>query len=206
MAQITSGIRSILSQPLIYNTMQNLLGANAARLEFVSKYCKPEAEQKWLDIGCGTAEILQYLSNDIYYVGFDASEKYIQFAQEAYEDRNAIFYTELITEKKLLELDKFDRMLAMGLLHHLEDEEVIQLFKSIKPSLSQGGWFVSLDPCFTSGQSLVSKTLAERDRGQNVRHLKEYQALALKVFENVELIHRNDMLRIPYDHAILICR
>ncbi len=206
MTQITSGIRSILSQPLIYNMSQNLLGAKAARVEFVTKYCQPEEGQRWLDIGCGTAELLKFLDNSIHYVGFDASETYIQSAKESYKCRDAVFYTELITENSLLEFDKFERMSATGLLHHLEDNEVFHLFKSIKPALAKGGRFVSIDPCFIAGQSVLSKALVERDRGQNVRQLEEYAVLAQKVFDDVKLIHRNDMLRIPYDHAILICQ
>lgn len=206
MAQINSGIRSILSSPYIYNAFQNILGARSSRIEFVEHYCKPKTGQRWLDIGCGTAELLKYLPLDIAYVGFDVSETYIQFAKRAYKKRNAKFYTELIADNSLKRLKHFDRIVATGLLHHLDDDEVVQLFKIIKPSLTEGGRFVSIDPCFISGQSFFSKALVKRDRGQNVRYANVYYQLAKSVFENVELTHRNDLLFIPYDHAILICR
>jgi len=38
MAQITSGIRSIFSHPIAYNTFQILVGASHARTTFVDDY------------------------------------------------------------------------------------------------------------------------------------------------------------------------
>ncbi|MCW8932679.1 MAG: class I SAM-dependent methyltransferase [Gammaproteobacteria bacterium] len=206
MAQITSGIKSILSYPLFYNLFQNIIGAEDARRKFVSTYCQLETQQRWLDVGCGTAELLKHLPKDIQYVGFDTSAQYIQHAEVNYEEHNAKFYTELLTDKLLTELGLFERAIATGLLHHLDDIEVIYLFNTIKSALSEDGLFITFDPCYISDQSFISKFLIDRDRGQNVRKIEEYYELALKVFEKVELIHRNNMLRIPYDHVILICQ
>ena len=99
----------------------------------------------------------------------------------------------------------FDCVTATGLLHHLEDEEVIELFKLVKKVFGSKGKLVTIDPCFIEGQSMFSKILVKMDRGQNVRFVGEYKVLAQSVFDNVSVFHRNNMLRIPYDHAILVC-
>ncbi len=206
MAQIISGIKRILSFPSFYNIVQNILGADIARKAFISKYCKLETGQRWLDIGCGTAELLKCLPDDIHYVGYDISAQYIKFAKETYKERNAEFYQELITEKTFIKSKNFDRVVATGLLHHLEDSEVIYIFNIVKSLLNFDGQFISIDPCYISDQAFISKFLIDRDRGQNVRDIDKYHKLALNVFEQVELIHCNNLLRIPYDHTILICQ
>ena len=206
MAQITSGIKSILSKPLIYNVLQNVLISKASRSDFIAKYFKPETEQRWLDIGCGTAELLELLPEGIHYLGFDGSKEYIDYASDKYKERDAEFFMEILTDRTLLELGKFDRVVATGLLHHIDDAEVINLFNIIKPVLDVGGRFITIDPCYVPNQSLISKALVKRDRGQNVRGMDEYYNLAVNIFDDVELIHRNDMLRLPYDHTILICK
>jgi cyclopropane fatty-acyl-phospholipid synthase-like methyltransferase len=206
MAQITSGVRRVLSYPSVYNFLQNLLGAEASRVEFVSSYCACESGQRWLDIGCGTAELLKYLPTDCFYVGYDLSEQYISHAKEINKNRNAEFFAELVTEETLSGVPKFDRVAATGLLHHLEDDEVVKLFKISRDALAEGGRLITIDPCYAPEQTRISKALVDRDRGQNVRNLGEYYQLASSVFNKVQIIHRNNMLRIPYDHAIMICQ
>jgi SAM-dependent methyltransferase len=206
MSQITTGVRSVLSNPSIYNLLQNLLGAKSARSEFIVSYCQVFKNQSLLDIGCGTAELLYYLPDDIVYSGYDISKKYIDFARENHNKKNATFYAELVTENTFADSDKFDRVVASGLLHHISDEEVISLFKIVKKILGKNGQFISIDPCYVAEQKFISKALINRDRGNNVRSLNEYSELAKTVFASVELIHRNNMLRIPYDHVILRCK
>ena len=84
MSQITNGIRAILSVPVIYDTMQNLMGAHKARQELVTKFIRPEPGFKILDIGCGTAEILQYIPNSVEYWGYDINANYIATAKAKY--------------------------------------------------------------------------------------------------------------------------
>ena len=73
MSQITHGIRSILSVPIVYSFFQNLMGANKAIAKLVSEIIKPKNGMNVLDIGCGPAEILDFLGN-VNYWGFDISK------------------------------------------------------------------------------------------------------------------------------------
>jgi len=90
MAQITSGFRSIFSQPAIYNLAQQLIGAEKARRMLVRDYIPRQPGLCVLDIGCGTAEILQHLPADTEYYGFDASEAYIIQARRQFGSRGHI--------------------------------------------------------------------------------------------------------------------
>ncbi len=205
MAQITSGIRAMFSYPTLYNVFQNVVGAPHARSCFVHDYLKIDGVSRLLDIGCGTAELVRHLPEIIDYVGFDTSTKYIEAAQRTMKRPNAQFIAKEVTGTILSAYDPFDRVTATGLLHHLEDGEVLNVFQLAKGTLKDDGFFVSIDPCYVVNQSWISKMLVERDRGKNVRTLASYKYLAESIFTNVVLHHRNDLLRIPYDHAVLVC-
>jgi len=204
MGQVTSGVRSILSLPEAYNGLQNLLGGSKARKIFVKDYLGLRGDERLLDIGCGTAELLDYLPEGIRYFGFDASEEYIQAAKKRFGSRGQ-FTAKLVSDAALNEYHSFERIVAYGLLHHLDDEEAIHLFRVAKEALSKDGKFVTFDNCYVTGQSYISKALTSMDRGKNVRNPDEYLELAKTVFERVHMYHRNDLLRIPYDHIILVC-
>ena len=86
MSQITTGIRSILSKPSVYDFMQNIMGAQSFREKFVSLYVKPNAGSRVLDLDCGTADILNFLPNVDYY-GYDISKEYIESARRRFGSR-----------------------------------------------------------------------------------------------------------------------
>jgi cyclopropane fatty-acyl-phospholipid synthase-like methyltransferase len=205
MAQVETGIRSVLSIPIVYNFLQNTLGASNVRKELAEKYLNFERVERVLDIGCGTAELLQWIPENVEYVGFDASKVYIKAAQDRYNDRNARFFTKCISEVDLHDTEPFDLITAVGVIHHLCNIEVEKLFKVAAHALKDKGIFVSIDPCYVSDQSFISKAFIDRDRGQNVRTSKQYSQLAERVFKRVTSHHRNDLLRIPYDYSILVC-
>jgi len=201
--QVNYGFRKVLSYPAIYNLFQDLVGADQLRKTFVEEYLCVGANVRLLDIGCGTAEILAFLPKDIEYVGFDESQEYINAAKTRWVNRGR-FFCEKVTETELYEQEYFNLCIAIGLIHHLKDEEVIRMFNLVACNLKTGGRFVSIDPCFfIRGQSFISRAIIKRDRGQNVRTPQEMKLLAGNVFKNVAVHHRIDLLRIPYDHVIL---
>lgn len=202
MAQITSGLRKILSHPAIYDFLQNALGAESSRRQLVRDHFRPKAGQRILDIGCGTGEIIPHLPAGVSYLGIDLSPSYIASARQRYGHLGR-FEIANATEPLAHTQSTVDLVICIGLLHHLEDSDCQVLFHAIKEKLSSGGRLVTLDPTFVDGQNLIARELAKRDRGRNVRWPDGYEALACKVFSNVKTIVRHDLLRIPYTHCIL---
>ena len=201
MSQITSGIRAILSYPLIYDALQNIMDAKGTRRDFVTKFVRPDSGNRILDIGCGTAEILPYLPNDIEYWGYDISQRYIDVARARFGER-ARFNCKMLDQDELSRLPKFDIVIASGVLHHLDDLIASELFELARKALGKGGRMITIDPCLTPKQNPIARYLILHDRGQNVRDAAGYQSLAAKSFGSVRgtLRNRNG---IPYTDWIM---
>ncbi|ATE73382.1 hypothetical protein AZ78_4142 [Lysobacter capsici AZ78] len=204
MAQVTSGIRSILSNPFVYDSFQNLLGAERHRRLICSDYIRPGDGGMIVDVGCGTAMILQHLPNDVRYFGFDLSPAYIDAAKARYGMRGT-FMCRDITQLSDEELPQCDTALAIGLLHHLDDADATALIAHLYKRLAPGGRLITVDPAYWEPQSMVARFLISRDRGQNVRDGEAYKALVPEIYSHTQLHRRDDLLHIPYSHAVLEC-
>jgi len=198
---------SILSEPAVYDALQNLLGAKKSRRIFVKDYLKPQIGDKILDIGCGTARILDELPKVEYY-GFDANPKYIDFARLHYGGgRMATFYCDKVESISIQHLPSANLILATGLLHHLSNDEVQRFCEIVTKVLSQRdgieGRLVTIDPCFEKPQNPIARYLIKRDRGRYVRSQDEYLGLLREFFRTTAPHIRRDMLYIPYTHIII---
>jgi len=103
------------------------------------------------------------------------------------------------------EQQKADLVLAIGILHHLDDSHARALMRTAHAALKPGGRFISLDGAYVDGQSAIAHGLIARDRGQSIRTPDAYQALAEAEFGAVKGQVRDDMLYVPYTHYIMEC-
>lgn len=200
--QITTGIRSLLSHPKVYSTFQYFMGAKQGWSHFVSNYVRPANGNTILDIGCGPADIVDYLPK-VDYSGFDISEEYIAKAKAKYGQRGK-FYAKTLTLADLEHMPKFDLVIVCGVLHHLDDQTAKDIFKLAFAALKAGGRLLTIDPCFTPNQNFIARFIISKDRGQNVRNQAGYESLARNVFSKTEVIIKHKAW-IPYTHCILEC-
>ena len=204
MTQTTSGIRAILSVGRVYDSFQDLSGARRARRRFADEYIRAAPGHRILDIGCGTAAILEHLPG-VEYWGFDLSRDYVETARTRYGARGN-FYCSDISEVNLQKLPRFDVVLALGVLHHLDDAGVLTLLRLARTAFGETGRLITWDPCYVDRQSVLRRLIIGMDRGRNVRDELGYQRLCEAVFGRVHGHIRHDLLRIPYTHAIFECR
>lgn len=200
MAQITNGIRSVLSHPAVYDALQNLLGAKKFRKFFSASMIRACPADRVLDIGCGTAEILEFLP-EVDCVGYDISEQYIESARRRFGARGK-FEAKIATEADVAGAAPFDIVLALGVLHHLDDETALTLMRTAHAALKPGGRLVTFDPVFALGQSPLAHFLISKDRGQNVRDQPGYENLARSAFQTVRTTVRHQHW-IPYSHCFI---
>ena len=195
-------IRSILELPQGYQLFFDLIGAPERSRILVREFIQPKPGDRILEIGCGPGTIVPYLP-PAEYVGFDVSPSYIDRARSRFP--NATFICERVSQYALSGRGEFDIVLALGIVHHLDDSEARQLFHIAHDALKQGGKLVTLDGVRTDNQSRTVRYLIGRDRGHFVRREEEYVRLASDAFPSVTTSIRHDLLRIPYTHIIMQC-
>lgn len=203
MAQVTSGIRRILSLPIAYSFLQSALGAGRLRRRVCRELIRPGTDDVVVDVGCGPAAILELLPPTVRYYGFDLSEDYIRAARERYGDR-ADFRCADVAAAPRESVPPCTIALALGLLHHLDDDEARNLLAALSNRLAPGGRLITLDGTFVPWQSATARRLVAADRGQNVRTPDAYAALAPDGL-SVKVHVRSDLLNVPYTHCILEC-
>ena len=197
-------LKRLLDIPLLYLTYRTMVGGKKATAIYVNEYVRPKKRDRILDVGCGPAETVKYFS-DVEYIGFDNNPAYIELAKRRFGDQGH-FFCGKIDQVRLKEFGTFDLVLAVGVLHHLDDSESLSLLKLAYTALKEGGRLVTYDGCFVQGQSRIAQFIISQDRGRFVRSKDEYLNLACQVFANVKQELREDLLRIPYTHLIMECR
>ena len=196
--------RRILSLPKVYRLFATLTGAHRSRTECVARYIRPKESDRVLDCGCGPADLLDYLP-DVDYVGIDIDANYVAEARKRFGNR-ATFRLGPLGPETMTEKAHYDLVLAMGVLHHLDDEQAREFLSLARSSLKPGGRLVMLDPCYIEGQSRVARYIIDRDRGDHVRSLEGWQHLIGSTFPSATFQVRHDLLRIPYTHLFVECQ
>ena len=180
-----------------------LLGSNQITHMFVETYIRPKSGDNVLDIGCGPADILNFLP-DVKYYGFDIDEGYIDAARKHFGKRGT-FVCKQVSKYALEENFRFDLILAKGVLHHLSDTEAADMFELAQTHLKTDGRLITFDGCYIPDQNYFAKKFLAMDRGKYVRTKEAYIKLASHSFLNVTPTIRNDLLRIPYTILIMEC-
>jgi cyclopropane fatty-acyl-phospholipid synthase-like methyltransferase len=196
-------IRPILDNPFFYEFYHVLIGANYRSRVLATQYIRCRAGDRILDVGCGPGNMLPFLP-ECEYLGVDASESYIASARQRYGYRGK-FLCERVSHHTVQHLGTFDIVLAVGLVHHLDDAEAGDLFQLAYKALKSGGRMITLDGCYLPGQSATKRYFLSRDRGRFIRTPSEYEKLARDWFTAVKLNIREDVLRIPYTSLIMEC-
>lgn len=197
-------IFSFLSHPRVYIFFQSVIGAKSARLKCAKEYICPEKNWRVLDIGCGPGHITDCFPQTDY-VGLDVDKAYIDYAKRKYGNRGK-FICRNFDDEAIESLGIFDLVVMNGLLHHLSDDEAIEMFRRIKRVLKPRGKIVTLDGCLTERQSYITRRLLYLDRGKYVRKEKDYVALARGIFNSIVSYIRNDLMFIPYTLIIMEIR
>jgi SAM-dependent methyltransferase len=196
-------IRRILAIPAVYKLSRQIVWSPQKFSGYVDTFIKPRTGERMLDIGCGTADIVDYLHN-VDYLGIDTSQVYIDLATKRFGHR-ARFRCSSATGNPIEGEGRFDIVLAQGVLHHLNDDDAKALLRLAQGALKPGGRLITLDGCYTNGQPWIAKYLLSKDRGKHVRPPEEYVKLACGYFSNIGTSIREDLLRFPYTLVIMEC-
>jgi SAM-dependent methyltransferase len=204
MDQLSRGVYRLLERAGMYELFQRALGARAVRQRFVEELLRPFPGARLLDVGCGTASLLDHLPPDVDYTGYDLNPLYVAAAERRYGSRGRFFCARVGDEPALA--GSFDFIVAKGVLHHLSDDDASRLIRGAHDHLRRGGCLVTSDPVFHPGQSRIARFLISRDRGRRVRTPEGYRGLVAACFPEIEARVATGQLAVPYSHFILRAR
>ncbi|KIL97760.1 hypothetical protein CCC_00821 [Paramagnetospirillum magnetotacticum MS-1] len=203
MAQTTTGLRAILSQPWAYELLQTLLGTGHMRRVFIKDYVRPFAGARILDLGCGPASLIEMLPRDIDYTGIDLSPDYIASAKANYGDRGRF---QVMDAASLCATgETFDIIYSFGMLHHIDDDRCRHVFEMASAMLKPGGRYITFDPCYAEGQHWFARKIGDWDRGDAVRTPDAYMTLATSAFTKVDHAVRHDLWFLPVSVHLMEC-
>ena len=177
--------RRLFAFPRIYDAFQDFIGANAFKRSALAIHIPSDRRLRILEVGCGPGRNIDYLPGNVDYTGCDLSPDYIEHARKTYGER-AQFYCMSVADLGKLDLEKFDIVVAMGVLHHLNDALVDSLARQALPVLKDDGFFLAVEPCWTEHQSWLDRKIMSLDRGEDIRTIPGYVQLLKEHFPDVE--------------------
>jgi SAM-dependent methyltransferase len=202
--KILEKLAPILNLPAGYRLLRGVVGGGKLWRTYLDEYVKPVPGEKVLDVGCGPADVLSYLP-DVEYTGVDFSQEYIDSAKARFGSRGRFWCSDVSGVELEKERGTFDLAMATGVVHHLDDQQAMDLFSLVRLALRPHGRLITFDGCYVPGQSKMARWTLGNDRGKFVRTRSEYERLASAQFSNVKCHLRHDLLRIPYTHLIMRC-
>ena len=191
----TRGLHSLPTFPAIYSWVQKLAITHEGRKWLYDEYIGCSVDDLVLDIGCGPAGDRRFLKTGNY-IGIDFNPAYIERAKSDYTD--GTFLLGDATTFDFGQFGKFDKILMIGVIHHLPDEHVAPVLKAASALLKPGGVFVARDPAFEPNQNPIARMLALLDRGNHVRDEPAYDKLLAQAFGRREHLIKRNLQRVPY--------
>jgi SAM-dependent methyltransferase len=199
-----TGLRSWLTKASLYEGFQTLVGAKSARKWTVDHHIQAVEGMIIVDIGCGTGSMRTHLPVGINYYGFDPNPAYIEAAKKQHEGEflAGVMNDFMRAHGKSL-IGRVDLVICMGVLHHVNSEQMAEILYGSAQLLAAGGRFCGLEPAFLAKQDFLSRWVLKRDRGTSILFDVEWQRLLASHFRTSEVQITNNLLRIPYVHALL---
>ena len=202
--QSDSGLLRWLKVPFLYDMFQGAVGGNAFRRKLIQKHVRAKPGDKVIDIGCGSAQALHCLS-EVQYLGLDINPQYIASARRTHGSKGTFVVGDTRSLRGDSRFQDADIVIAIGVLHHLDEKDAAHCIRFAYDALREGGRFIFHDPCWIPHQGAFSKYIMSHDRGRNIRTEQQYRQLAATVFRNVDAWVDTKPMRIPYVTVVLEC-
>lgn len=200
-------MKNLLSHSLFYEGLQRALGVENQRKWLAKEHWRLRGDEKILDIGCGSGTALRSLPLNVKYIGLDLSAAYIDAAQKAFGHRGTFLVGDVreLLSNSPASLRNADLIICNGLLHHLDDDNAMEILRLSRNALKVGGRLVCLEPSFVKNQGRFSRWIMNRDRGKNIRTEESWNYLFSNVFGTVSTKVVRGLIRIPYVHVVIEC-
>ena len=167
---------------------------------------KPSGVNSVLDFGCGIGYHSEEYANSEY-LGIEPLQGCVDKAKDMFSRPRATFIVGDHQTLKSIPDSSFEVIIALGVLHHIDNRTFAEFLREALRILKPGGRLTTFDPVFHPNQTLLSRWVVARDRGEWVRTTEEYLLPVMDSFQgNVSYKIYERLLRIPYDHIHMEAR
>lgn len=168
--------QTLLGHPFVYNHVRPFVVGGVDNTT-AYRALGAGADDVVLDVGCGTGDAMNYLGDIAGYHGFDTDPVAIEFArkQAAKTNRGRWQFEVGIVDRAVIDRLAPTRVMLCGLLHHLSDEQAVDLLRAAATASSVKR-IATCDVVYLPGKHL-SNLFAWLDRGRFVRNVAGYRSL-----------------------------
>lgn len=171
-------VRFLAGNPAIFMFLRNLLeGGFRRQKQVLREYFKLNSGESVLDTGCGTGEFSVLFPPEAY-TGIDIDKGYIDYARKKYR-RNFL----VADATKLPFADNsYDKVLIVGVLHHLDNETCGLVLTEAKRVLRPEGIMLVMEDVNKKELGFLTKLLHRLDKGEYIRTAEDYKNLLQNYF------------------------
>ncbi len=189
----------VLNIPIVWNTIQHLLGSETFKYEMYPSVFK-NRRGKLLDFGCSSGNATSVFLNFDYY-GIDVDKEAIEFAKRKFGSHsNVHFQTADLTSGPFKE-SFFDHILFAGTAHHVTPEQLVVITKNLMVSLAFGGELHIFEPLRQAKDSFITKFILDNDQGKYIRTKEElfifFEGAEYKISESKLFPSPNGLIKLP---------
>ncbi len=191
---------NIFDNPQLYKLFQSALISTGSKLRIRNEVIKPIGVNRVLDFGCGIGNLSEDFRNADY-LGIEPLPSCVDKANRLYKTPRTNFIVGDHSYLNSIPDSSFDLVIAIGVLHHIDDHIFSEFVREAERILTPGGRLTTFDPVFHANQSKLSRWVVSRDRGVWVRSVDDYLQPIRAVFSStINFKIYSGLLRIPYDH------
>lgn len=196
-------IKQLLNNPIAWEASRTFVncafGVYQKRLRLMHDYGLIDGNPSIIDIGCGSGQYANVTYGK--YLGIDLESRYIDYARRRNRFSNHLFRS-ADASTIANEEQKFDIALMVDFLHHISDEQCVNILNSVKRIAKR--YIIIFEPVSINNHSLLGRFMAMCERGEHVRSSDKLCELLKKC--ELEATHNIALSFGPVDSkAIIIC-
>jgi ubiquinone/menaquinone biosynthesis C-methylase UbiE len=167
-------IEKLSNYPRFFLFCRSLLEANFTAIrKTIREHLASDPEIRVLDVACGPGAFSDLFPEQSY-TGIDINSRYIDYAKTHY--RGDFF----VQDARALDFPdaQFDEALVYGVLHHLDDDDVTEVAKSLRRVVRPGGAVLVIEDIPTESKlNFVGHLLHWIENGHFIRPADDYRRL-----------------------------